>query len=207
MPLPYRPATTATIGAFLEGQRTTGFRITDAEFLALQFRKIIELIALSSLSAHRHEYEKVYEHFRRHWKADRIVVAIEKITPDFYPKPGVQVRDPETGKATEVKPKKDGFLTKPEFIEVLDECSDLLHAENPYYPKRLDLPRLREKFARWRGQIIALLNHHQVQLVDPDRELWVVMHAEKDGKVHVAEMLRVGAGNGKPAEPNRAASD
>jgi len=33
------------------------------------------------------------------------------------------------------------------------------------------------------------LLYHQIQLVSPERQLWVVMQSEIAGKVHVADML------------------
>ena len=40
-------------------------------------------------------------------------------------------------------------------------------------------------------KICQLLNHHTIQLVDEDSQLWVLMQAMDDGKVHVYEFQAV----------------
>ena len=66
------------IKSFLRREAKTGHRITDEESLCLQFRKVLELIALSSLAAHHQEYEKIRSSFRADWHAQNIIKAIEK---------------------------------------------------------------------------------------------------------------------------------
>ena len=79
------------ISQFLDNKATTGQPITDIEFLYLQFRKVLEFIALSSLSANREKYEEVRNNFKTDWHAERIMEKIEKINPNFYPCPTSQV--------------------------------------------------------------------------------------------------------------------
>ena len=50
----------------------------------------------------------------------------------------------------------------------------------------------------WIDKIIKLLNHHQIQTAQPDKQLWVLMHGKDDGKVHFALMQQV-AGVSVPA--------
>ena len=47
-----------TVESFLKHQKTTGYKMTDLEFLCLQIRKILELISLSSLIANQEEFDK-----------------------------------------------------------------------------------------------------------------------------------------------------
>ena len=37
---------------------------------------------------------------------------------------------------------------------------------------------------------MQLLNHHIIQLIDDDQQLWVLMQADSDEKVHVYEFER-----------------
>lgn len=173
---------TEAIRLFISKQRTTGYPYTDVEFVCLQFRKILELIALANLVSNRHEYAKKYKNFVNHYHAKHILRDIEKINPNFYPRPGKQVVTP--GKITEVIPIKDGYLTKDEFVAMYDECSELAHAENPFMTPK-DIEDLRSKFPLWLSKIITLLNHHQVQLLDRKKQIWCLMHAEGDGQVGV----------------------
>ncbi|MDA3938810.1 MAG: VCBS repeat-containing protein [Spirochaetia bacterium] len=79
----------AVVVSFMKGSQTTGFLITDVEFVCLHFRKVLEHIALSSLIANKEEYTKQYKNFKRHWNARRILEGIEKINSEYYPQPTV----------------------------------------------------------------------------------------------------------------------
>ena len=177
---------------FVQKRRGTGNRITDAEFICLQFRKILELIALASLCAHREKYEKVRSSFRTDWNADRIFKIVEKINPEFYPEPCVETIDPMKKKIVKVDTKKAGFLTREEFKIVLNRTSEFLHAANPYSFKPADLDALWESFTEWHGKIFELLRIHIVHLLDEKRQYWVQMSVvEQGGKVVLHEMERV----------------
>lgn len=175
---------------FLDEKTSTSQPITDIEFLCLQFRKILEFIALSSLSANREKYEELRNNFRTDWHAERILEKIEKINPNFYPHPTRQVIDEKTGSIVKIENVTDGYLTREEFSNVYNECSMFLHAYNPYSFQAENLNIFRDKFRKWKDMIVTLLNHHQIQLVNDPRQLWVIMQAKDDGKVHVSEMVR-----------------
>src|SRR5690349_16787754 len=59
------------------------FLITEGVFV--QFRKILELIAFASLSAHRELYSQAYANYHMHWRAKDMLNAVEKLNPNFYP--------------------------------------------------------------------------------------------------------------------------
>lgn len=177
------------IADILNGDRTTSFEMTNIEFVCLQFRKILELIAMASLAANSEEYKKTYKKFYEHWKAKRILNDIEKINPHFYPVPTRQVI--ENGVVVKVENINEGFLTKDDFENVYSECSGLLHSENPYSKKKVNLEELKQKFFVWDSKIIQLLNHHQIQLLDNDYQLWVVMQVKDSDKVQVVQMQRL----------------
>jgi hypothetical protein len=75
------------INLILERRNTTGSNETDIEFCCLQIRKMLELISLGSLVMHKNEFEKQSEKYKTFWNPKRILEDIEKINPDFYPKP------------------------------------------------------------------------------------------------------------------------
>ena len=182
---------TEVVRAFLDGRSTTLNKQTTTESIFLQVRHILELIALSSLVAHKTEYASQRKKFRKFNNANDIVGDLRKKNPHFYPEPTSQVIDPESGKVTEVVAVKNGYLTEQEFCNVLGRCGDLLHAENPFAkPKEAD--RFLKVVPEWMGKIMSLLSHHQIKLNDSDLQLWVIMNAEKDGRVHASLMKRVG---------------
>lgn len=169
--------------------RTTTFEMTNIEFICLQFRKILELIAMASLVTNKDQYKTAYKKFYEHWNAKRILISIEKINPNFYPVPTRQIV--ENGKVVQTVPISTGYLTKKDFVQIYNECSQLIHSKNPYEKKKTDLEQLTKKFIEWDKKIIKLLNHHQVQLINKKSQLWVLMNEETDGKVHVYEMQKI----------------
>jgi hypothetical protein len=173
---------TTAAASMLRKEVTTSFQATNIEFVCLQIRKILELIALASISANKEEYSKQYENFFKHWKAKAILESVEKVNPHFYPSPLKQVGD-QTKKIREVLPISDGFLTRADFVAAYDACSNAIHASNPYAVP-IDYAFLEKEIPRWIQKIKTLLNHHMVQLINKKQSLWVIMHAEHDGRVH-----------------------
>lgn len=179
------------VDVFLNGSRSALYLKTTVESIYLQFRKILELIAMASMSTSP-EYMARYDRFRRHYNGKRILQDLEKVNPDFYPRPTRQVVDLDSGKVVKVVDVESGFLTKDQYVELYDTCGDLLHAENPYAEGEQDMEsRLREA-PEWKNRIVTLLNHHQVQLADSAKQIWVLMHAKSDGNVHVFDFEEVG---------------
>src|SRR5579862_5091556 len=82
---------TAVINAFGSGGAVALYPATTIESVYLQFRKILELVALGSLVANKTEFSKVYAGFAKYWNAQYLVKDIERINPDFYPRPIVEV--------------------------------------------------------------------------------------------------------------------
>ena len=180
------------ISGFLVGKCSAMYVQTTAESVSLQIRKTLELIALASMAANKSEYAKHRKHFHKDWNAKRILETLKKANPRFYPTPNRQVVDRESGRVLSLENITSGFLTQDDFIILFDTCSEILHAENPF-----SITQNPEAFLAsvpaWMEKIRLLLNHHTIQLIDDDRQLWVLMKAESDGKVHVYEFERVSA--------------
>jgi hypothetical protein len=118
---------------------------------------------------------------------------IERINPNFYPVPSTQIRDPITQKVVRLEKKATGYLTREEFPRIYGQCSDFLHASNPYSSDQPDLEKTRECFKVWLEKVVGLLNHHTIQLLNERLQLWVIMQTQShDDKVTAAEMERVG---------------
>lgn len=178
---------TAVISDHLNGISSTKYLITEVEYLCLQFRKILELIALSSLVANKQEYSQQHEKFARHYNAKLIIQDLERINPDFYPRPTKQVIKEVDGKRVfDLKPIETGFLTKGEFLEVYEKCGGMMHAENPYGQKK-DVKKIRTLFPIWLSKIIVLLSHHNITLVDGKTMIIGLMQGEKDWLPQVTE--------------------
>ena len=175
-------------GLFL-GTVSTNYLQPQVESIYLQFRKILELIALGSLIAHKEEYSKQRANFAQDWHAAKILKAIEKINPAFYPLPTRQVRD-ASGKVVRTENISEPYLTRGEFVNLYQSCSTLLHAGNPF-GKRKNYEAFWNAAPNWRAKIMSLLNHHQIQLSQHDLQLWVFMQNEKDGNPSGSFMEKV----------------
>lgn len=174
---------TSVISDHLNGIYTEKYLITEVEFLCLQFRKILEKIALASMVANNDIYSQQYKKFAQHYHAERILNDLEKINPNFYPIPTKQVKVQNNEKIQfDLQPITEGFLTKDEFIKIYEKCGGMLHAENPYGNKK-EVEAVRNDFPTWLQKIIVLLNHHHITLVD--------------GKTIIVGLMQ-GADNGLP---------
>lgn len=175
---------------FIDGKKNTGQLPTDMEFVALQFRKVLELIVLASICANKKAYSESRKYFYSDWNGKRILEDLGKVNPNFYPNPGKQIIDDKTGRVIRIEKIEEEYLTKDLYIELYDKCGDLLHSFNPYGKHPNPESLIKDEFPKWKDRIIHLLNHHQIQLVDSDKQLWVVMRTEGDEQVHVFEMQK-----------------
>lgn len=182
---------TEVVHGFLRREMHAKYLQTTVESICLQVRKILELIALASLVANKSEYEKHRNNFQRDWNAKRILATLDKANPKFYPIPSEQLISPETGQVVEVIPITSGYLSRADYEDLYDECSDILHASNPFSSEQQKTQSFLDNTPEWMKKIRILLNHHQVQLIDDKVQLWVLMKAKSDGKVHVYEFGRI----------------
>ena len=179
----------AVISDFITRKSTTGYLMTDVEFMCLQFRKVLELIALSSLSADREKYDEISERFHRGGNVEEIIGQLERINPDFYPIPTMKAAYDKEGRFKKVERIVDGFLGREEFLKLLDTCAGFLHAVNPFKNNMPTNPQdMWGMFEEWERKIKALLNYHQVQLINEKEPFWVIMQATTDAKAHVYKL-------------------
>jgi hypothetical protein len=163
------------------GSITTGHSAFDIELVFIQFRKCLELIAFASLIANKALYSAAYEEFASHWHAKRMLEALEKINPDFFPvpvQPAVQMRNGVKHLTIRV----DGFLTKDEFVSLYGKCGKILHARNPFTDED-PIIQIGYSVKEWVSRIQALLGFHYVHLVGGDK--WIV-RIPQEGKVEAS---------------------
>jgi len=155
------------------------------ELLVLQVRKILELIALSSMVANEKEYTRAYEKFEKHYHAKKILHGIEKVNPDFYPKPGSQTKSKNEGVDHHISffhESDDSYLTRKDFVKVYEQCGGLLHAQNPYSTHK-DYAKYESNIHKWMKKIENLLNVHVIKLVD-DKNYYLIHMNAGDGNPH-----------------------
>lgn len=188
----------ASVVAVFQRRLSTGFPQTDLEYVWLQLRKILELIGLASLCAHRVGYERVRAAFHKDQNVSDVVKQIKRINPHYFPTPHEQIRDASGTRTVEVVTSTKDSLTELEYSEKLGRCSNFLHAKNPYSRKEVDVVEAIEEAAVLSHRVINLLNAHGIRLVGTDAQLWVVMHAETDGRAHVHQMHPKEPDSGQP---------
>ncbi|MDE0258031.1 MAG: hypothetical protein OXR82_06535 [Gammaproteobacteria bacterium] len=157
-----------------------------AESVALQLRNILETIVLGSLVSDLSEYEKRRTDIRKTRRMSLLMKTMDAANKDYYPVPTRQVLDAD-GRVIETVSVESGFLTRNECPRLYGRCSNMLHTLGP----TADPLSFLDAAPRWLNRIITLLNHHQIQLSNPDIQLWTLMNASSDGRVHVYTFKRV----------------
>jgi hypothetical protein len=153
----------------------------------LQLRMCLELLAFSTLVANQERYSEVRAQFESDWKAARMLAVLEKVNPDFYPKP-VFLKSHSTGppgrSRADYQVLKDGYLTRDDFLFLYDVSSEILHSRNPFNQRtsveiKYDLPI-------WVERIRQLLRIHCMHFVDDRR--WLI-YVPDSGKVEVFTVM------------------
>lgn len=153
------------------GRIDTGHHNLNAELIFLHFRKALEEIAFSSLSANREKYSAARAGFATEWNARRMLGFVEKVNPNFYPVPLKPPRETAPGQK-HFDRVTDAYLTKEDFETLYDGSAEVLHCRNPYAPGDPTI-NVKHTVDEWSRRIKALLSWHFVQLVDVPG-LWVI---------------------------------
>lgn len=109
---------------------------TDNEFMWLQIRKVVELVAFASISSDETRYAALRAEAKdnpdhtRDWKVGDILKRLSKITPHFLPIPirSVQVVAEGVWHFDEGEEKQ----TLERFIEIYERAGEHLHVPNPF---------------------------------------------------------------------------
>ena len=171
------------------GQLTTTYKQTNIEFCVLQIRKILELIALSSLVSDTDIYKEKLDNIEKMWNARIIFRDIERIHPDFYPCP-IQI---DKDNISEWNDQHKPYLTRAEFVRVYERCGKFLHEDSSY---KTDKQIQEEYEAVWKdigywGELITnLLSNHVVHLYN-QKDLFFISMNKDDGPPHGNIFTRV----------------
>lgn len=175
---------TAVIDIFLSGSTHALYKATTIESICLQLRKILELIAMGSLVANKKAFSKAYKNFSKLWNAEYILKDVERINPEYYPKPIVEVPSSKPGLKMDWKDKEQSeYLTKKEFIKLYKRCGAIMHSGNPY-GSQVNYAFYEKEIPTWRLKIMNLLNTHQIRLFKDENIYLIHMKEERDDKVH-----------------------
>jgi hypothetical protein len=176
------------IDHFVIRQEKLLYRQTSIETVCLQMRKILELIAFASLCANKNAYSAVHDDFAKHYHANFLLNALEKINPHFYPRPLIeQVSNQDSLVNYELR--QNDYLTREKFEKAYEKCSSMLHAHNPF---RQSTPYeyFENAIPKWRMEIINLLNMHSVRLIDDESSFWLIqMYVLGSNEVHYTKFI------------------
>ena len=172
-----------------QGRRTTTYKQTNIEFCVLQIRKVLELIAFSSLVSDTDVYREKLINIEKMWNAKHILADIERIHPDFYPKPIVIDEDDK-----EIWNDRQGpYLTRDEFVKVYDRCGKFLHEDSPYKTEKEihnEYEQLWNDIGEWGQLIINLLSNHTIHLYN-QKDLFFISMDKGDNPPHGNIFTRV----------------
>ena len=157
----------------------TTYPATNIEFCALQIRKILELIALSSLISDLDVYRKKFNNIEKKWNARLILQDIERIHPDFYPIPV----DIDPNDKYRWLDKRKPYLTKELFVSVYKKCGKILHEDSVFKEdKDMDSTynQADKQINNWAFLIMNLLNTHIVHLYNKKDLFYITMGGEDD---------------------------
>jgi hypothetical protein len=178
------------IDHFVVKQESLLYRQTSIETVCLQMRKILELIAFASLCTNKDAYSAVHDDFAKHYHANFLLNALEKINPDFYPRPIIEQAS-KLNSTLEYVPRQNDYLTRVEFEKAYEKCGSMLHAHNPF---RQSTPYeyFEKAIPKWRMEIINLLNMHSVRLLDEESSFWLIqMHVLGSNEVHYTKFMPI----------------
>jgi hypothetical protein len=149
--------------SYIPGERSAKYKAASIETAGLQFRKVFELIAFSSLAANRDLYSRAYSDFVKHWEAAKLLKNLRRINPKFYPQPVVEIKTDQPGIVHKLQERGPDFLTEQELIGAHGRCGPLMHASNPF-AQPIDYSFYARSFPNWLNRTINLLNNHRVHL-------------------------------------------
>lgn len=177
------------VGEFIDNKTTTGSDTTDIEFICLQLRKIMELIALASIVPNKSKYKETRENFHKDYHAKRIFRDLEKINANFFPIPVIREdsKDPEIQHNITKRP--DVWLTKKRFEREYEKLGGLMHADNPFAIRR-PYAGLYKQYKTLTTNLWELVESHQISFIDGNT-FWLVFMGNKSQQVKVVNIARV----------------
>ena len=169
--------------------------------VAVQARRILENVAFAALVSNKDAWDKCPEEMKNMWNPKEIFKDLEKVHPDFFPKP-VKVRTPNKGKDKPMMIKTEGVLTREKLLQIYRELSPLAHSRNPM-DDPIDYDHFKEKIPLWLEELANTLATHQVMLLHhPDHFYIVKMQGDKDGSVQCTPFTKDPTGTVKCAWPD-----
>ncbi|MDO6594107.1 hypothetical protein [Neptuniibacter sp. 1_MG-2023] len=172
-----------TLRDFTSGKTHCTYLQTTIESEALQLRKLLELIAFSSLVSYQEAYRSVRSDIAKDWHAARVLRKIETINPEFYPVPIDGFNRNDWNRV------QGGYLTRKQFERLYDKCGAMLHSQNPFSKGKSSLA-FHRKVPEYLRRIETLLSEHLVELAESRELIHVIAPMEDDAPIQVRHLVR-----------------
>ena len=174
---------------------------TRVRAVGVQTRRILENVAFAALVSNKDALDKSSEEMGNLWNPREIFRDIEKVHPDFFPKP-VRIRDLNKGKDRPFTVRTEGVLNREKLLQIYRELNPLAHSWNPL-DEPVDYDYFMEKVPVWLGEIVNTMETHQVMLFHhPDHFYIVKMEGDRDGSVQCTPFTKDTTGTVRCAWPD-----
>jgi len=159
------------------------------DFCYLQIRMICELVSLGCLVAHGDIKETASNSLQKQWSADKIMEALEKLHPHFYPQPIKQtVTAMPGGKKSHHLQGVPTSLSKEEFLKLYHGCGEMLHRGNirkllkGQFPTQIHYPEITAKAQK----LVDLLSNHILVMRSGEQAFGAMLLNADTGRPQVA---------------------
>lgn len=171
-----------TLRDFISGRTHCTYLQTTIESEALQLRKLLELIAFSSLVSYQDAYRSIRNDIAKDWHARRILRKIQTINPKFYPVPIHRFDGNGWNRL------QSGYLTEKQFERLYDNCGAMLHSQNPFSKGRSSLA-FHNKVPEYLDRIETLLSEHLVELAESREIIHVIAPMGQNATIQVRHLV------------------
>ena len=173
-------------------RKNTSNDLTDTEFCILQFRKVFELIALSSLISDADVYTEKLGNIEQMWNAELIFNHIERIHPNFFP---IAVRTDPSDPIEKAKwlPPPEPCLTKEQLVKAYVKCDKYLHESSPFMSQKHifnEYSAIWKDICNWEQLVKSLLSSHIVFLYNSNCLLHINMGGPDDDSPPVGWIMQ-----------------
>lgn len=152
------------------------------EFVALQLRRILEQIAISSFVANKKSYEKAYQKLGGYVSLKNVTKDLERIHPSFFPEPR-RINDSQHSNGShhaDFLPGNINPLTKKELKRAHERCNNSLHSRNPFAEELDDISQL-QYFVEILEKCGTLLSEHFLHLAGTEDIFYCIMSSPPSG--------------------------
>lgn len=174
----------------------------DNEFIWLQLRKVVELVAFSAIAADKERYvalrlqQHANSNYQNDWRAEKILGHLSNINPKFLPQPCGQLNVQSDGTKHFEGLASAQQATLDRLVSIHQTAGKYLHAGNPFDPSTEQHEASMRALARERIEIehtylkIILAEHYKIglefkagddpMLLDNPKHAWIVVLGKSD---------------------------